>query len=158
MIRRVVALALGVLALLAPIAAGLVVRGERRHDVPSPRPVSRDALPPVSDHGNDLIRLASAGTPFRLWHHGPSVRFGAGQTPAVAASPPVPRPHPVLTGVLWGSTSAALLEGIPGHEGAVVMSKGDTAGGLRLTRLKHDRVTLTGMDTSWTLTVRQPWP
>ncbi len=101
------------------------------------------------------MRLAGDRTPFRLWHRAPSVRFGVAQIAPVAA---VPRPHPVLTGLLWGERPSALMEGIPGHEGAVVMSAGDTAGGLRVVQVLRDRVTLTGMDTSWTLTMRQPWP
>jgi len=65
-----------------------------------------------------------------------------------------PRPTLVLSGILEGRAPLAVLDGIPGREGAVVLALGDTAGGLRIRRIKEGQVTVTGMDTTWTLTVR----
>jgi hypothetical protein len=64
------------------------------------------------------------------------------------------RPALVLSGILEGGPPLAVIEGVPGRDGAVVMAEGDTAGGLRIRRIKEGRVTVTGMDTTWSLTVR----
>lgn len=66
-----------------------------------------------------------------------------------------PMPVLALSGVLDGPAPAAILEGIPGREGSVILGVGDTAGGLRLRLIKEGRVTVTGMDTTWVLTLRR---
>ena len=88
-----------------------------------------------SDVAYDPLRLASAGV-------------------AVMA---LPKPALVLTGIVWGASPEAVLEGLPGVNGARVLRAGDIVSGLLVKRIEHGRVTVVGMDTVWILTVRQPW-
>lgn len=66
----------------------------------------------------------------------------------------MPRPAPFLTGLVGGVRPLAVVAGVPGRDGPVVLGVGDTAAGLRVIRIKEGRVTMTGMDTTWTLIVR----
>jgi hypothetical protein len=77
--------------------------------------------------------------------------------PAVAVVAAPPKPALVLTGIVWGTSAEAVLEGLPGVNGARVLRAGDIVSGLVVKRIEHERVTVVGMDTVWVLTVRQPW-
>ena len=76
------------------------------------------------------------------------------------APSPVSPPKPALTlsGIVWGAVPEAIVEGIPGKEAPQVMRQGETAAGLTLRRIEATQVVIVGLDTTWTLTVRQPWP
>ena len=50
-----------------------------------------------------------------------------------------------------------LVEGLPGADGPRPVRPGETIAGLRVKAIKPDRVVITGLDTTWTLTVREPW-
>jgi hypothetical protein len=79
---------------------------------------------------------------------------------ALAAGPPPPAPpKPVLTltGIAWGAEPEAVIEGLPSTDGPRVVRVGETVGGFKVKRIASDRVVITGMDTTWTLTVREPW-
>ena len=144
----------GILVVLLVVGGGRgnVGTGERgndgtweRGDVP---PFSRSVVPPSR---------RSAPTPFRLPSRQPVVRYGA--PPAVVAAPVPQPPKPVLalTGVLWGSEPAALLRGIPGTDGEIVVHRGETHGPIHVRAINPQAIELEGMDTTWTLTVRTPW-
>ena len=144
----------GILAVLLVAVGGRgnVGTGERgndgtweRGDVP---PFPRSAVPSFR---------RSAPTPFRLPSRQPVVRYGA--PPAVVAAPVPQPPKPVLalTGVLWGSEPAALLRGIPGTDGEIVVHRGETHGPIHVRAINPQAIELEGMDTTWTLTVRTPW-
>ena len=144
----------GILAVLLVAVGGRgnVGTGERGNDGTWERgdgpPFSRSVVPPSR---------RSAPTPFRLPSRQPVVRYGA--PPAVIAAP-VPRPpKPVLalTGVLWGPEPAALLRGIPGTDGEIVVHRGETHGPIHVRAINPQAIELEGMDTTWTLTVRTPW-
>lgn len=77
-------------------------------------------------------------------------------TPETSA-PPVDRPPLALSGIVWGSEPAAIVEGMPGAEGSTVLRRGESASGIRVARIEHTRVVLVGRDTVWTLEVREPW-
>ena len=141
-----------VVLLVAGGGRGNVGTGERgndgtweRGDVP---PFPRSAVPSFR---------RSAPTPFRLPSRQPVVRYGA--PPAVVAAPVPQPPKPVLalTGVLWGSEPAALLRGIPGTDGEIVVHRGETHGPIHVRAIHPQAIELEGMDTTWTLTVRTPW-
>jgi len=68
-----------------------------------------------------------------------------------------PKPQLQLSGILWGPEPAALVLGMPGEEGEVVLHRGERRGGIRVASIDPDRVRLEGMDTTWTLTIRRPW-
>ena len=68
-----------------------------------------------------------------------------------------PKPQLVLTGIVWGALPQAVLEGLPGTSEPHVVRAGDAIGGLRIRHIGRDRVVVAGMDTVWTLAVREPW-
>jgi hypothetical protein len=75
------------------------------------------------------------------------------------ATPPAPKPMLVLAGIVWdnGNDPTALVEGFPGTDGPRPVREGETIAGLRVRTIKQDRVVIAGLDTTWTLTVREPW-
>lgn len=107
---------------------------------------------------SELVRLAQAETPFRVGGLPPRIRYGAQPPVPVSQVPREPRPVLQLSGILWGREPAALVEGIPGREGAVVLHLGESAGSIKVVQLTETVARLSGMDTVWTLTVREPWP
>ena len=95
--------------------------------------------------------------------------FRARRRPAPTPFDPTPRTagtdaaqtavKPVLTlsGVVWGVETAAVVQGFPGIEGSKVVRKGDVVGGIRVIRIERDRVSLAGLDTTWTLQIKGSW-
>ncbi len=79
-------------------------------------------------------------------------------TPDAPPPPAAPKPALALSGIVWGPEPAVVLEGVPGIEGSAVLRRGDSAAGLQVVRIEGERVVIRGMDTTWTLTVRNPWP
>jgi hypothetical protein len=73
--------------------------------------------------------------------------------------PPAPstRPRLTLRGVLGGPPWDALIEGIPGREGAVVMRAGETQAGVTIRSIRRDTVLARGFDTTWALTLARSW-
>ena len=67
------------------------------------------------------------------------------------------RPQLVLRGLIGGPAWQAIIEGIPGVEGAVVLRTGETRDGLTLRAVRRDTAVLTTKDTTWKLTVRRTW-
>ena len=82
----------------------------------------------------------------------------ASSADAAPAAPAQPKPVLVLSGLVRGARPAAVLAGIPGTEGEVVLRQGDRVGGLRLVRLEGDRAVVRGLGSTWRLTLRNPWP
>ena len=74
-------------------------------------------------------------------------------------APPSPKPVLAVVGIVWdnGRDPTALVEGLPGGEGARPIRQGETIAGLRVKAIRSDRVEITGLDTTWILTVREPW-
>ncbi|MGH7526485.1 MAG: hypothetical protein ACREMX_07250 [Gemmatimonadales bacterium] len=69
----------------------------------------------------------------------------------------MPIPALAISGIVWGMEPAAVVEGVPGVEGSVVLRRGESAAGLRVVRIDRERVVIRGMDTTWRLVVREPW-
>ena len=114
-----------------------------------------------SEAGAGLLRLAGRMTPFRLLRSVPTSRYAgavAAGTPVAPAPPAAPKPVLILSGILWGPSPEAILDGIPGQAGAVVVHPGMAVGALKVTTIERTRVRVVGMDTVWNLTVRVPWP
>lgn len=76
----------------------------------------------------------------------------AGTLPVMRPS----RPTLVLRGVLGGPPWDAIIDGVPGHAGSVVLRTGQRFGELEVRAFRHDTVFIRGMDTTWTLTLRHP--
>ena len=115
------------------------------------------AIPPTDEQ--TLASHASktvAGDPFRIERKPANVAFGvAPSTPAPSPSAGQ-RPRLVVTGIL-GPPWRAVLEGIPGREGSIVVAEGQTLGDLRIRSIRRDTVVVAGLDTTWRLAVRRPW-
>lgn len=96
--------------------------------------------------------------PFRLDRRPPSVAFGAqpAQVEVQPAAEPPPRPTLALTGIIGGPPWQAIVEGVPGRDGAVLVRGGDVLGNLRIRTIGPDGVVVEGLDTVWTLTLRRP--
>jgi hypothetical protein len=76
----------------------------------------------------------------------------------------IDQPHPVrvkpvllLRGIIAGDSPTAVMEGLPGVEGARVVREKDVIGGLRISAISERGVRVTGLDTVWVLEVREPW-
>lgn len=105
------------------------------------------------------MRAAVDRDPFRLLRHPSPIAYQA-VFDGVPASPAPPKPsHPALAlaGIVGGPPWAALVEGIPGREGATVVRAGDTLGGLRIRAVGRDTVIVRGADTTWKLVLKRPW-
>ena len=108
-----------------------------------------------------LLRESAEGIvardPFRLDRVPADVRFDPDPAPAPPEAPPRPSVvAPVLRGIT-GPPWQALLEGLPGHERAVVARVGSVFGELVVSHIGRDTVIVQAPDTSFTLTVRRVW-
>ena len=120
------------------------------------RSVDAPPAPPIA--AESLGRPAVARDPFRFARRPAAVAYD----PLRVGQPPVPTtPKPVLTlvGIVWdgGKDPTALLEGLPGTDGPRSVRTGEVVNGLHVKRIDRDRVAILGLDTAWTLTVREPW-
>jgi hypothetical protein len=104
---------------------------------------------------DSLAQLARARAPFRADGRPAPVAYDPTRAASPMPSYGAPKPGLVLTGLVGGPASLALLEGIPGREGPVLLAVGDTIAGLKIRRIKEGHVTVTGMDTTWVLAVRR---
>ncbi len=118
-----------------------------------PRPQGFDA--------QALAKAAStipASNPFRLERQPARVAYGAEAPAEAPSSPPTPdRPVLSVSGIIGGPHWEAILEGVPGKEGGVLVHAGQVIGDLRIRAIGADTVVVTGPDTTWILTLKQPW-
>lgn len=111
---------------------------------------------PAQHLTDSLLHGAIELAPFRLTRQ-PATPYQLGRPDLQPDAPQPPKPVLSLSGILLGARPAAVIDGIPGHDGSVLLQVGDTIAGLRLRRVEKDRVVITGMDTTWTLKVREIW-
>jgi len=132
-------------------------------------PLVRVALPSMADHmptvaavreemnPDSLSTLVVARDPFRVTRRSSPVTYDPVRM-AQPAVPPSPKPTLALVGIVWDAGEpTALVEGLPGVDGPRPLRPGDTVAGLRVRAIRADRVVITGLDTTWTLMVREPW-
>lgn len=74
--------------------------------------------------------------------------------PTAGVVAPSTRPRLMLRGVLGGPPWDAVIEGIPGREGAVVVRAGQSISGITVRSVRRDTVHVRGFDTTWALTLR----
>jgi hypothetical protein len=98
-----------------------------------------------------------AHDPFRLGRRPSEVAYKPEPEGLPPPAPGSPRPALRLTGILGGPPWRAVLDGVPGREGSVVVRSGDVLDKLRIGTVKRDTVIITGMDTTWKLTMTRPW-
>lgn len=103
---------------------------------------------------DSLAARVRSMAPFRPDGRPSRVAYDPVRSEAPQLNDGMPRPALVLTGLVGGARPLAVVAGVPGRDGPVVLGVGDTTAGLRVTRIKEGRVTMTGMDTTWTLIVR----
>jgi hypothetical protein len=143
-------LALGVRLVAAPLVrVGIPERAA---------PPAQIAAPLLQAHPDSLVAAVVGRDPFRVIRRPSNVVYDPGRL-AQPATPLSPKPTLVLLGLVWdnGSDPTALVEGLPSVDGPRPVRQGENIAGLRVKSIKPDRVVITGLDTTWTLTVREPW-
>jgi hypothetical protein len=93
---------------------------------------------------------------FRLDRRAEGSAMKATPTPVPPQAAGVPKPRFVLRGILGGPPWDAVLEGIPGREGSVVVRTRDSVAGFLIRSVHRDTVVVHGMDTTWRLTMGRP--
>jgi hypothetical protein len=119
-------------------------------------PTARGVLPGV------LSLRAEAGfvignNPFRLDRSAPtaeSMGLTAGEGIEVHAAPA--GPALTLAGII-GPPWRALLEGLPGVQGQILVAAGDRIGELSIRSVGHTQVVVAERDTTWILTMDSRW-
>jgi hypothetical protein len=105
---------------------------------------------PANDPADRIEKLIGRD----LFRVGRSTEISEGDDGSVAVAEQAPiRPTLTLRGIVGGPPWSVLVDGVPGHIGAVILSARDTLPGLRLRSVRSDTVVITGMDTSWNLTL-----
>jgi hypothetical protein len=145
-----VGLALGVRFVASPLVR--VVVTPRRETTATAAALGAPAQP------DSLLAALIGRDPFRVTRRPAAVSYDPVRL-AQPATPPPPKPMLALSGIVWdnGNDPTALVEGLPGAEGPRPVRQGETIAGLRVKTIKVDRVVITGFDTTWRLTVREPW-
>ena len=146
-----------VLGLAAPfvIGAWLLVAPATAAGTMTNRSGAGDRATPASPRPLDsLMTVARRTAPFRPDGRPSRVAYDPSRSAATPEYAP-PKPALVLTGVVGGEKPLAIVEGIPGRDGPALLGVGDTLTGLKVRRIKERIVTISGMDTTWVLTVRR---
>ena len=108
---------------------------------------------------DSLIDAAITRTPFRAQRQPSGIAYDP-EAPVGGSSlapPPPPKPVLVVTGIVWGRKSEAVVEGLPGTTGGRLVRAGEQIGGVTVRGISRDQVTLAGFDTTWTLKLRTRW-
>lgn len=132
-------------------------RAGKGPDAPLPGPTAPPARREVVVLAADSLASLIHRDPFRLDRSPAAVRYDPNGIRAEAAPPPAPRPQLFVTGILWGPRPTAIIEGIPGTEGPRLVRQGDEIHDFRVLRIARNALTIRGSDTTWTLTIREPW-
>lgn len=119
----------------------------------APRAAMRERSDVLLTAGEGLV----ARDPFRLERRPSAVPYSPALESAPAPPSRPPRPALAVAGIVGGPPWEALLDGVPGRQGTVLVRRGDTLGGLRVRSVAKDSVRITGMDTTWVLTIRRVW-
>jgi hypothetical protein len=132
--------------------------------VPFYAPVER-VIPPApgapKTKGPDTLIASARGivaaNPFRLERRPTAIPYGSETEPDGRYESVPPKPDLLLTGVLGGPPWQAVLTGVPGHDGSVVVREGESIDVFVVSRVTRDTVVVQGADTTYVLTVRTPW-
>lgn len=120
------------------------------------RPHAVSTASTMRDIADAAISLVEAD-PFRDARHPSPIAYAPDREGAPPPPPRPPRPGLSVSGIIGGPPWSAVLEGIPGQQGSIVLRQGDTLGGLKIRAVKRDTVVITGMDTTWRLSLRRAW-
>jgi hypothetical protein len=156
----VTATVLSGLVLVAVIGVLLFTPAERAGngpDSPLPNPGAAPVGREVIVFSADSLAALIHRDPFRLDRSPAAIRYDPNGIRVDAPPPPAPRPQLLVTGILWGPRPTAIIEGIPGTEGPRLVRPGDEINGFRVLHITRDVLKIRGVDTTWTLTIREPW-
>lgn len=152
------------LAALLALVAGTVEaqrRSARLLSVASPTLLPAIAVAPARASADSLesaVEEIADRNLFRPERASAERHEGAQPTmPMAMAQPPSAKPRLVLRGVLGGPPWDAIVEGIPGREGSVVLRAGQSLGGITMRAVRRDTAYARGFDTTWTLTLARTW-
>ena len=112
---------------------------------------------PRPDAADSFARVAVSRDVFRFGRRAPAVAYDPQRAAAPALASQPPKPVLALLGLVAGAEPTAVIEGLPGVEGARVVRVGDAVAGIKVQLIAGDHVRLVGMDTVWVLRVREPW-
>jgi hypothetical protein len=151
---------------LALVAAG-IAWARWRQVLPEPETSGPAAAAvPRPAYAADGAALASAtakvtaGNPFRLDRAPAPIGYSPDPPPGFGSHefrpPAPPRPPLEVTGIV-GPPWEALLTGVPGREGAVIVKPGDVLGDLRVRSVTRENVVVQAPDTTWRLSVKRTW-
>lgn len=104
----------------------------------------------------DSLAPVVARNPFRVSRSPAPLPFDPIQ-PVSVQEAPAPKPQFTVSGILWGAAPLAFVEGFPGVEGARVVRVKEKVGAFQVGRITRELVTIHGLDTTWNLTIREPW-
>lgn len=112
----------------------------------------------ASESLEDYARTVVAADPFRLDRTPARVPYAPAVTMVTALPPPVAaRPSLTLAGLVGGPRWAGIVEGIPGMTPSAIVHAGDVLGTLRIRKVDQHGVVISGIDTTWILTLKRPW-
>lgn len=139
-------------ALGVPVPSGLWTIDARTAIASGPTDTSR-LLP------DSLGHVTGGRDPFRVTRASSIARYDPRSDDRQASAAPGPaRPALVLVGILIGTDSAALLDGVPGFETTRVVHAGEHLGTLLIRAISADEVTIMSPDTTWILRLRTHFP
>lgn len=146
------------MALVAAAPLPLAVALFRAHAAPA-EPASAVPPPAIGARSGAAGGLDSAtgpalrAAPFRADGKPSAIAYDPTRGEQVQPPDAPAKPALILVGLVGGPIPSAMIDGVPGREGPVVVAVGDTFAGLRLRRIALGSVVVAGMDTTWTLTL-----
>lgn len=146
----------------AAFSAGVMSARRLHAEVHESRPSFRSAVLALMQHEESdsllgAIEVIAEGNLFRPDRSRPADEVTVTQTQGPPPPPTPPKAVLRLRGLVGGPPWDALIEGIPGHEGAVVARVGQTLSGITIRAVRRDTVFVQGMDTTWKLTLTRSW-
>ena len=139
-------------AAIATMAGQALASSKPRAPGENPLPAMHGVLMYDASQLLDAADSITATDPFRLDRH--PARPGDGRSPVGSPSPelaPVLRLQ--LSGVSGGPPWRAIMSGIPGRDGGVVVNTGDTLGGIKVRTIRRDTVIVQTKDSAITFTL-----
>lgn len=118
-------------------------RAPNIHQVPAKRERSSGA----HDHANELrVALDEVGSSTLFVESSPVPPEGA---QVGAPTLPAPQPPLLLSGVILGKPSVAVISGFPGVEGSRALYEGESLSGIVLREVRSNYVVVRSADSSW---------
>ena len=107
-----------------------------------------------SDSGDRSERIVMRD-PFRLSRRPSSTPFQSQPLNGAITASQMVRPILVLNGVVGGPPWSAVVTGLPGRDGNVVVHEAEIFGPLRIQVITRDGVVIQGLDTTWHLLAKR---